>query len=765
MADYDAQAEELLPALIQVESGGDPNAVSPKGARGLGQTMPETARDPGFGVEPMRNNSPQEQRRIAKDYLAAMLRKYGGNESLALAAYNAGPGTVDKAGGVPRIRETQDYVKKVSGTADRMHALPEGFEIDEDQESDVGSVDSGQDVDLPEGFVVDADSGQEPVSVSPQQQQPEQTISEIVAEREKQQPQGGAYAEPSASEGSPIAVGDIMTGVRRGLEKQYRGAQQIGSDVSRAISGGAGTPYSPYRQNVESEVQRLKAESENAGIAEKFGENVALPAVEFAAIPMPSATGVKGVLQRVPVNTMIGGGYGAVQPVASPEERGRNVTLGAMLGGAAPEAMAAAGVAGGTLRGVLSPKYGAVREMGRALGERVSNLPTSTGIPKGAKWKDIEGVKPTAGMVTESPEVLILERNARNRDAEGAFYGRDVANTQAVYDALQKGRMTQEQVGKAMDELNISTGNLRQAAFDQARGNIPEMTGALDYEINSIRSKPGDRSDDAAQILANKAEKIIKRKDVAPEDLYQFRKQLDDAMRGKAGNDDVSNAVKSSMRTAQRLKKAIDDGLEFATGDTGAWKKYLQEYASGRKPIEEGKSLGKLLSHFEENKGTYPGGTPKITAHALRSKSNELTFKSMGLDKTVDKLSPEMRSKVQDAINVLNSVENAQKGAVSVAGSPTASYLSSLMQSGLAKGTGHLSTVINAVDALGRSIGARELDRALLDPEKFQRLVDMSNSLSKQQKTALSRTIKRGSSRTGITLQKVLNGDESNKKD
>lgn len=90
------QAEALLPFLIQQESSGDPNAVSPKGARGLTQVMPATGQDPGFGVQPLRDNTPQENVRFGRDYLTAMLRRYPGRVDLALAAYNAGPGVADR---------------------------------------------------------------------------------------------------------------------------------------------------------------------------------------------------------------------------------------------------------------------------------------------------------------------------------------------------------------------------------------------------------------------------------------------------------------------------------------------------------------------------------------------------------------------------------------------------------------------------------------------------------------------------------------------
>jgi hypothetical protein len=89
-------AEQLLPHLIKQESGGNPNAVSPKGARGLTQVMPATGKDPGFGVPPLRDDSPEENVRFGRDYLTAMLKRYPGRPDLALAAYNAGPGVADR---------------------------------------------------------------------------------------------------------------------------------------------------------------------------------------------------------------------------------------------------------------------------------------------------------------------------------------------------------------------------------------------------------------------------------------------------------------------------------------------------------------------------------------------------------------------------------------------------------------------------------------------------------------------------------------------
>jgi len=109
---------DLIRSVIQTESGGNAAARSPKGAIGLMQLMPATARE--LGVDP---TDPVQNVLGGARYLARMKERFG-SDQLALAAYNAGPGAVEAHGGIPPYRETQDYVKRVAAARAQFRSTP-----------------------------------------------------------------------------------------------------------------------------------------------------------------------------------------------------------------------------------------------------------------------------------------------------------------------------------------------------------------------------------------------------------------------------------------------------------------------------------------------------------------------------------------------------------------------------------------------------------------------------------------------------------------
>jgi soluble lytic murein transglycosylase-like protein len=101
--------EDMFLRLVQQESGWNPGAVSPKGATGLAQLMPDTARYLKVDI-----NDPHQNLEGGARYLSMMYGKFG-NWRHALAAYNAGPLAVEKHGGIPPYAETKNYVKVILG--------------------------------------------------------------------------------------------------------------------------------------------------------------------------------------------------------------------------------------------------------------------------------------------------------------------------------------------------------------------------------------------------------------------------------------------------------------------------------------------------------------------------------------------------------------------------------------------------------------------------------------------------------------------------
>jgi hypothetical protein len=107
----------LVAAIVEAESSFDAGRVSPQGAVGLMQVLPSTGED--YGARNLLD--PRVNLDVGSRYLGELISEYGGNLELALAAYNAGPGTVERYGGMPPYPETKEYVKRVLTLYGRHH--------------------------------------------------------------------------------------------------------------------------------------------------------------------------------------------------------------------------------------------------------------------------------------------------------------------------------------------------------------------------------------------------------------------------------------------------------------------------------------------------------------------------------------------------------------------------------------------------------------------------------------------------------------------
>lgn len=535
----------------------------------------------------------------------------------------------------------------------------------------------------------------------------------------------------------PDKIGSLSEGARLRLGKQLIGAQEIGSDIARALSGEMGQPYSPYRKMVQSRGQELMRQTEQAPPLTRAGD-IGMMVLESVAIPY----GASSTAGRVSLNALLGGGMAGLQPYETPLERAQATATGAFTGAMIPEV--AGPLTGGLSnmakygRGIVNPQYGAIREIARET--KGATLPTEltsaygNAPPPGQAgpvlppFGRVPGLKPTVGMITDNPALLELEQNARLRAAPD-FMSRDIENQQAIIDELERRAITPEKEAQEMEALNRLTGAKREQAFTKA-GEAPleMMVNPLRESIESIRTRPGTRGSESAQVLAGKTERSSFGKGEGfeggptPEDLYTARKQIDDALKGYGGaNDTLTNAVKGNKRVAMELKSAIDEGLNAAS--EGDWSKYLSTYVEKIKPIEEGRAFRDVTEMFR-NAPVIPGTTIRsITPAKMRKAASDVTTKEMGTME-IDRLSPEGRAFLDDAAMAMSALENAQKGARATTGSPTAGYLTGLMKSGLVPQGGKISSLVNLMDAMGRSRGAIELDEALRDPEKFQQLLN-----------------------------------------
>jgi hypothetical protein len=688
----------VLDAVRQVESGGNRMARSSAGAMGPYQFMPATARE--YGLKNPYDE--QESRGAAERKLTDLLTEYDGDMPMALAAYNAGQGNLRKVGNdYSRIPETRNYVRKVLGALNPISTA----QADEDP---------GDWVDEPQG------GGEIPLAGLNGSQAATDDPGDWVDE-----PKAGAQPVADAQ-----PLGDLSSGIKRGLDKKLTGLQQVGSEVARIASGELGSDPSEYRRGVDEQARRLIAESKGAPMLERAGENV-LDAVISTAIPLARGGGSVGAIaSRVGQNAATGGGLAFINPYESESDRANATAQGALLGAAIPEGL---GAITGAARGVRSHvgNAQAARQMAKQLESKFGSPTLSLEMPPtpaavrgeaGANFTGppqprfgfVQGVEPTAAMLYQgNPQVMELEKVARSANAQ-PFYQRDIANTEAVADAIKGRSIDAPGLRDMKSALNAKTQPIKDTALRMASDPV------LSKALGSATGRPADdvsKFVDSVYDLgsegqvARMAKQYLDETHATPEDLYKLRKTINDKLKSSATGDLEANAIKDARRVSMGIKSAIDDALNDASG--GLWSTYLKEHAKGEQSIGELKAFAKILGDMD-TKALTPNGRPNITPAALRQSADRNTWTQLGELNYADKLSGEGRLMLSDAIDTLNAMEAAKTGVKAVTGSNTPGDLLSVAKNVplIRKGANVLDVLKNATS------GQTRLSNALLNPTR-----------------------------------------------
>jgi len=326
----------LVLRVLQAESGGDPAAVSPKGAIGPMQLMPATAK--AMVVNPF---DPLDNIRGGVRYLAQQLKAFGTPE-LALAAYNAGPGAVRKYGGIPPYQETQRYVRSIADDSDIFGPPTQSKRGSGASQGAAANDDSDIFVDVARPAASNKQGAQSSTQTQQQQGQADATAQQV-----------------------PLTLGDrIMKGMRDPIDAGAQlltkalpeGLVQAGNRINNWLAEKTGLvgklPEGGVDQQVreaEAQYQAARKAAGNDGIDwARIAGNIISPANIALASRIPQAATLAG---RVGTGALAGAGFGALTPVGQgdfAEEKQKQIIGGAIVGGAIP-------AIGAGLSSVISP--------------------------------------------------------------------------------------------------------------------------------------------------------------------------------------------------------------------------------------------------------------------------------------------------------------------------------------------------------------------------------------------------------------------------
>lgn len=567
--DFAKQARGVSGKQLMAESGGrdfDKSGellTSPKGAQGSRQVMPATSGDPGFGVRPAdkaimasgdKNAIAKELARVGDDYMDAMRKRYKGNEELALAAYNAGPGAVDRAGGkVPNIPETIAYVEKSLG-----------------KRPDVASVDY---------------SGMPEIPAS--------TTGNLLA---------GAVKGASNIGATVIAPYDIAKDAINGKGLSLESNRQRRADVTRGLQDiGADTDSGVY------ETGKLAAEvAGTSGVGGVLGKVAAkIPAIPQALVQSLNSGGMN-VAGRTGFNALasraVGGGItgGISAGMVEPDSAGFGAAIGAGFPVVAKGTAGLARMTGNALvGGGISQEVKALSDRARNLGieipaDRIANSRPLNALASSLNYVPLSGRAGTESKMINQVKTAVSRTFGESTDnitqglraarqKLGGEFDRVLSSNTVMVD-----QQFLDDLARHADEASVALGKNELGIIEKqideiiSKGSTGEIDGKAAYNIKRVLDRIGNRSGPEAVYALDLKRSLMEalNRSLPADDAAKFaatRQQYGNmlevekiAQNGADG--DVSIARLANMRHINNpdLQEIADIAAQFVKGREGA---------------------------------------------------------------------------------------------------------------------------------------------------------------------------------------------------
>lgn len=695
---------EILDAQAQIESGGNPRAVSPKGARGLHQFMPATWAQYGRGDI----NDPKTSRAAAESYMGDLLDMFEGDESKALAAYNGGQGRLNKVGGdINKMpKESRNYVQKIGNLL-----------------NPISSASASEELPKMRTAIITMPNGRDARWEVPYGTAPEEAVRqahEWYAQQNIETPASGfghiaSLGQRAAIEGVAAVPGQL-----------YNTAQMIAHPID-AIRGETpetnafGLPTHVDTQQYGSKLADIVGLDKPNELEDKFMQPVRIGAGVGIPGGILTKMGKTGKLAQVmgagnPVSAAIGAGAGSAAGEVVKAKGGTpaqqvmaNVLVNVLTGGVERGAAAMTSSARGARALTAAQKKTNAALKAAGIRGEAANLVESQGDL-------IPGALPTAAMKYENNAIRDAETMARLRNKE-AFYARDEANLRNINSVLTR-KAESANADVIRRQLNTITTPMREKALKKA-SEVGGYELKFREQIEDILTNPATRSKTKLKSLTAPAQAILKRDDIQPIELYEFRKELKDILESKPNplsTDPMYNAATANRVVTRKIIKSIDEGLDSASG--GDWKKYLEAHSAGMKPVNEASAFNRVLEKFDDAAELSPG-VKSIAPGALRKSIQKMTYDRQKRDL----LTMEGRELADKFKNTANALIRAQSPRGSISGSQTTPLAIQL-----AKGTMRLKPGLKQladVFEFGKDTftGVNVLDEAILNPEKLPALI------------------------------------------